>query len=201
MICMTDTERPDMTPARRLTGGHLNRRRFLQLATLMAAGLAVPRSLYAIPLPEKRGERILKLFNTHTQERLEVCYACGGEIDRDALEAVNTILRDHRTNEIHPIDVDLLDLLYAIRSKVGRDSCLHIISGYRSPATNDKLRRRSRGVAKKSLHMRGYAADIRIPGVRTAALRDIALDLARGGVGYYPRSDFVHVDIGRVRSW
>ena len=198
---MTDAERPHLPQDRTLTGAHLTRRQFLKLASLLAAGLTLPQPLCAIPRPEDRGERILKFYNTHTRERLNVCYARGGQVDRDAIQAVNAILRDHRTNEVHPIDLRLLDLLHTIRLKAGRDSCLHIISGYRSPATNAKLRRNSRKVAKKSLHMRGHAADIRIPGIRTAKLREIALNLARGGVGYYPRSDFVHVDIGRVRSW
>ncbi|HSO18964.1 MAG TPA: DUF882 domain-containing protein [Desulfosarcina sp.] len=193
--------RPDLTQDRRLTDPRFSRRRFLKLGTLLAVGLVMPQPLYAIPRPEEKEERVLRLFNTHTQERLDVCYARSGKIDRDAIQAVNSILRDHRTDEIHPIDLRLMDLLHAIRLQAGGDSCLHIISGYRSPVTNAKLRRRSRGVAKKSLHMRGHAADIRIPQIGTARLRDIALGLARGGVGFYPKSDFVHVDIGRVRSW
>lgn len=198
---MTDMTRPETAQTRRLPDPRFSRRRFLKLGTLLAVGLAVPQSLYAIPRPEEKGERILKFYNTHTQERLEVCYARNGEVYPDAIRAVNAILRDHRTDEIHPIDVGLLDLLHAIRLKAGDDCCLHIISGYRSPTTNAKLRRRSGSVARKSLHMRGHAADIRIPRIGTANLRDIALGLARGGVGYYPKSDFVHVDIGRVRSW
>ena len=198
---MTDMTRPETTADRRWTDPRFSRRRFLKLGTLLAVGLAVPQSLYAIPRPDEKGGRILKFYNTHTQERLEVCYARNGAVYRDAVQAVNAILRDHRTDEIHPIDLRLLDLLHAIRLEAGGDSCLHIISGYRSPTTNAKLRRRNRSVAKKSLHMRGHAADIRIPRIGTAKLRDIALGLARGGVGYYPKSDFVHVDIGRVRSW
>ena len=198
---MTDSIRPEATKDRRLTDPGFSRRRFLKLGTLLAAGLVMPQPLYAIPRPEEKETRVLKLYNTHTRERLDVCYARSGKIDRDAIQEVNTILRDHRTDEIHPIDLRLLDLLHAIRLEAGGESCLHIISGYRSPTTNARLRRRSTGVAKKSLHMRGHAADIRIPRIGTAKLRDIALGLARGGVGYYPKSDFVHVDIGRVRSW
>ena len=198
---MTETVRTQPTPSRSNDRTHLSRRRFLQLGTLLAAGLVLPKSLYATPRPKERGERSLKFFNTHTREHLEVCYCRDGHYDQDAIRAVNTILRDHRTDEVHPIDLGLLDLLHTIRTKVGHDSCLHIISGYRSPATNAMLRRHSSGVARKSLHMQGFAADIRIPGIRTGALRKIALALHRGGVGYYPKSDFVHVDVGRVRTW
>jgi uncharacterized protein YcbK (DUF882 family) len=201
MAGMTETVRTQATHFRLTDSTHISRRRFLKLGTLMAAGLAMPKVLYATPRPDERGERLLKFYNTHTRERLEVCYCRDGHYDQDALKAVNTIFRDHRTDEKHPIDLRLLDLLHDIRAKVGHDSCLHIISGYRSPATNAMLRHRSSGVARKSLHMQGFAADIRIPGIRTRALRKIALAMQQGGVGYYPKSDFVHVDIGRVRTW
>jgi uncharacterized protein YcbK (DUF882 family) len=182
-------------------GPGLSRRQFLRLGAALTAGLALPGPLQASLTPEDPLERRLVFFNTHTREKLDVCYARGEAYRPEALAAVNNILRDHRTNEISPIDTRLLDLLYAIRAKAGSSTCLHIISGYRSPRTNALLRRRSRGVARKSLHMRGHAADIRVPGLSTARLRQIAMDLKRGGVGYYPRADFVHVDIGRVRAW
>ncbi len=189
-------------PQLQLAGNtHLSRRTFLQMGALMAAGLVLPQSVLAVPRPNEKREGYLKFYNTHTQERLEVCYRRNGRYDRDAVKAVHNILRDHRTNEIHPIDLRLLDLLHAIRIRTGQDCCLHIISGYRSPATNAALRRKNRGVARKSLHMVGHAADIRIPGIHTATVRDIARNLGRGGVGYYAKSDFVHVDIGRVRTW
>jgi len=171
------------------------------MGAILAAGLVLPPSLHAVPRPAERGERHLKFFNTHTQERLEVCYRRDNQYHPEAIEAVNNILRDHRTNEIHPIDLRLLDLLHIIRAKAGQDSCLHIISGYRSPTTNAELRRRSRRVATKSLHMLGHAVDIRIPGVRTTTVRKIAMGLNQGGVGFYRKSDFVHIDIGRVRAW
>jgi uncharacterized protein YcbK (DUF882 family) len=198
----------DMTEAKRIptthsrpADGHLTRRRFLKLGSFLAAGLVLPQPLWAVPRPEDRDGRHLKFFNTHTRERLDVCYRRNGQYDQGAIQAVNNILRDHRTDEVHPIDLRLLDLLHSIRTRVGRDCCLHIISGYRSPTTNAELRRKSRSVARKSLHMLGHAADIRIPGVRTSAVRRIAMDIRRGGVGYYAKSDFVHVDIGRVRAW
>ncbi len=179
----------------------LNRRQFLRLGAALSAGLVMPGPLYAALTPDHRQERRLVFFNTHTREELDVCYAQGSSYRLDALAAVNMILRDHRTNEISPIDTRLLDFLCDIRSQAGPDACLHIISGYRSPRTNKMLRRRSRGVARKSLHMQGHAADIRIPGLSIDRLRRIAIGLRQGGVGYYPRANFVHVDIGRVRTW
>lgn len=179
----------------------LSRRHFLRLGAAVTAGLVLPGQLYAALTADDQWERRLVLFNTHTREKLDVCYARGESYRSEALSAVNHILRDHRTNEVNPIDPRLLDLLCAIRSKAGPDACLHIISGYRSPGTNRRLRQQGRGVARKSLHMQGHAADIRIPGLATSRLRRMALTLRQGGVGYYPQSDFVHVDIGPVRSW
>lgn len=197
----TETEQIESIPTRALSSASITRRRFLRLGTVLAAGLLLPRSLHAVTRPEDREECHLKFYNIHTQEKLEVCYRREGQYRPEALQSVNALLRDHRTDEIHPIDPRLLDLLHAIRIEAGQDSCLNIISGYRSPATNAKLRRHSRGVARKSLHIVGHAADIRIPGIQTAKVRKIALRLSRGGVGFYPESDFVHVDIGQVRAW
>ncbi|MGD9333127.1 MAG: DUF882 domain-containing protein [Desulfobacterales bacterium] len=180
---------------------YLTRRRFLKMGSFLAASLFLPQSIYALPRLKEGKERRLKLFNTHTLERLDICYHRNNEYRRDVLRSVNYLLRDHRTGEVHPIDLHLLDIMHAIQSASGRDSRLHIISGYRSPTTNARLRRRSRGVARKSLHMLGHAADIRIPGIPTAKVRRMALELGMGGVGYYPRSDFVHIDIGPVRTW
>ena len=179
----------------------ITRRKFLHYSALMAATLMVPNMARAAVNLDSQEERRLKLFNTHTGERLATCYGRGDAYDSEALKAINHILRDHRTNEIMPIDIRLLDLLCAIRKRAGRGTYLEIISGYRSPATNRMLRRHSSGVARKSLHMKGYAADIRISGMPLAQLRQIAVGLNRGGVGFYPSSDFVHVDIGRVRRW
>ncbi len=179
----------------------LSRRQFLCLGAAVTATMALPGPLQAALTPDTTQERRLVFFNTHTREKLDVCYARGSSYRPEALEAVNAILRDHRTNEIRPIAPRLLDLLCDIRSQAGPDACLHIISGYRSPRTNHMLSKRSRGVARKSLHMAGHATDIRIPGLPLRRLRQIAVDLGRGGVGCYPRADFVHVDIGRVRTW
>jgi uncharacterized protein YcbK (DUF882 family) len=119
----------------------------------------------------------------------------------DALATVNHFLRDFRTSEVHVIDPSLLDLLHELAGITGSTQPFQVISGYRSPATNEMLRRHSEGVAAGSLHMKGQAIDIRVAGVPLDALHRAALDLRRGGVGYYPASDFVHVDTGRVRRW
>lgn len=147
------------------------------------------------------GARSLAFNNLHTGERLRVDYWIDGRYVPDALAAVDHVLRDFRTDEAHPIDPKLLDLLSMLRVKLETEEPVQVISGYRSPLTNAKLHEASAGVASNSLHMRGMAIDIRIAGRRLDALRLAALSLQRGGVGYYPRSDFVHVDIGRVRRW
>lgn len=147
-------------------------------------------------------ERSLSLLNTHTGERVkEVVYWEQGDYVLDALENLNHVLRDHRTNEIHPIDPMTLDLMAAVSRKVGAKQPFEIISGYRSPLTNRNLSSKSSGVAKNSYHMQGKAVDLRLPGVPLKTLRKAALDLRMGGVGYYPKSGFVHIDSGRVRSW
>lgn len=146
-------------------------------------------------------ERKLSFYNTHTRERLTVVYKNAEDYNPRALIKINHILRDHRTGDIHPIDPKLMDYLYDLLSAVGNHGEVHIISGYRSPKTNKKLRRNSKGVAAGSLHMQGKALDFRLPGTDTAVLRDKALAMRRGGVGYYKKSDFIQIDTGRVRRW
>ena len=147
-------------------------------------------------------ERSLSLLNTHTGERLkEVVYWEKGDYILDALENLNHVLRDHRTNQVHPIDPMTLDLMAAISRKVGAKQPFEIISGYRSPQTNRSLRNNSNGVAKNSYHMQGKAVDLRLQGVPLKTVRKAALDLRMGGVGYYSKSGFVHIDSGNVRSW
>lgn len=145
--------------------------------------------------------RRLAFWHTHTRERLEVDFADASGYRAAGLSRVNTFLRDFRTEEVHAIDPALLDLLHELAGNVGASEPFHVISGYRSRRTNLTLRSRSSGVARYSLHMDGKAIDIRLPGVRLSRLRQTALDLNLGGVGYYPGSDFVHVDTGRVRAW
>jgi uncharacterized protein YcbK (DUF882 family) len=147
------------------------------------------------------GPRRLALCNLHTGEQLTATYWAEGRYIADELKGIDQVLRDFRTGEVTPIDRNLLDLLHRLRRNMDTQEPLHVISGYRSPRTNDLLRHESGGVASNSLHMVGKAIDIRIPGRRLADLRDAALELQSGGVGYYPKSNFVHVDTGRVRRW
>jgi uncharacterized protein YcbK (DUF882 family) len=176
----------------------LNRRRFLQYA------VAASVSVCATPAAFGRvggTERTLRLYNTHTGERVRATYWADGDYVTEGLTVVNQVLRDFRTGDVFPIDPALLDLLHALQAQTGVDNDFHVISGYRSPGTNALLRVRSTGVAEHSLHMDGKAIDIRLPGVALGDLRRAAMALRRGGVGYYPQSDFVHVDTGPIRHW
>jgi uncharacterized protein YcbK (DUF882 family) len=144
----------------------------------------------------------LKFYHTHTGERLDIVYRVGDHYIPSAVSQIDHYLRDHRTGDIPHFDPRLFDLLSDLTFAVGKpQSEIDVICGYRTPWSNEFLRRHSSGVAKNSLHMRAIAIDIRMPGVKTATLRAAALAMRRGGVGYYPKSDFVHVDIGRVRQW
>ncbi|MBT8081301.1 MAG: DUF882 domain-containing protein [Gammaproteobacteria bacterium] len=148
-------------------------------------------------------ERQLSFYHTHTGLRLDVVYKQDGVFLDSALEEINAFLSDFRTGDIVEMDPELLDLIYDVRASLGSDGTYQIISAYRSPKTNEMLRNRSAssGVAKKSHHILGEAIDVRLEGVKTAQLRDAALRMQRGGVGYYEKSDFVHMDTGRVRRW
>ncbi len=166
--------------------------------------LALAAPFIMLPTRESRAAgRSLRFYHTHTGERLEVVYREHDHYLRQSLAELQHFLRDFRSGESHPINPALFDLLYQAREMTGGRKAFQVISGYRSPATNEMLRGRSSssGVAKKSLHMTGNALDIRLDGVSTSKLRKAAISLARGGVGYYPKSDFIHVDTGRVRSW
>ena len=144
----------------------------------------------------------LHLYNIHTRERLEVVYRQGGLYNSVALARINQYLRDYRTGDIHEYDPHVFDLLHDLLNSVGHaDTEIQIVCGYRTPHTNEYLRMHGHGVARHSLHMQGMAIDIRVPGVGAAKLRDAALALHRGGVGYYAASNFVHIDTGRVRRW
>jgi uncharacterized protein YcbK (DUF882 family) len=169
---------------------------------ILSAALISSRALEAaVAAPGGPAVRRLAFLNTHTGERLEACYCRAGRYDAAALKDINHILRDHRTGDVGAIAPDLLDLLHGLGRRIETPQPFHVISGYRSPATNAALHSKSRGVASQSLHMHGKAIDIRVPGIQTGELKTLALSLAAGGVGYYPQSDFIHVDIGRVRSW
>lgn len=148
-------------------------------------------------------QRELSFYHTHTGKRLDVVYWQDGDYLDSALNDINALLSDFRTGDEAQIDPELLDLIYDVRAALGSDGTYQIISAYRSPKTNEMLRSRgaSSGVAKKSQHLLGKAIDVRLEGVPTAELRDAAMRLQRGGVGYYEASDFVHMDTGRVRRW
>jgi uncharacterized protein YcbK (DUF882 family) len=142
------------------------------------------------------------MFHTHTGESIDIVYRQGDHYLPDALAKLDLFLRDHRTGAIHDYDPRLFDLLSTLEKRIGRPGAeIDVICGYRSPWSNEFLRRHSLGVAAHSLHMEAEAIDIRIPGTSTLALRNAALALKLGGVGYYPLSNFVHVDVGRVRQW
>lgn len=147
--------------------------------------------------------RALSFNNLHTGESLKVDYWTEGAYVPDALVSINHLLRDFRTGDVHVIEPRLLDLLVIMRTKLETEAPINVISGYRSPMTNANLRAEHEhsGVAAKSLHMQGMAIDIRIPGRSLDAVHQTALAMRAGGVGYYPQSDFVHVDVGRVRTW
>ena len=144
----------------------------------------------------------LRFFHTHTGEHLDIIYRLGNQYIPDALARVDQFLRDHRTGDVHHYDPRLLDLLNDLLASVGRSGAeLNVICGYRTPWSNNFLRTHTSGVAQNSLHMQAEAIDIRLPGLRTSFFRDAALALHRGGVGYYAKSDFIHVDVGRIRRW
>ncbi len=184
------------------TLSNMNRRQLLRAGLLVSFVCLNPLPAWARQSLYGFQERSLSLLNTHTGERLkEVVYWEQGSYLPDALTNLNHLLRDHRTNEVHSIDPMTLDLMAAISRKVDAKRPFEIISGYRSPETNMSLRGNSSGVAKNSYHMQGKAVDLRLPGVPLKVLRKAALELRMGGVGYYPRSNFVHIDSANVRSW
>jgi uncharacterized protein YcbK (DUF882 family) len=190
-------------PMPKLSAPVWDRRSFLKTA-ISTAIIAPVLNKFAFAEPSALAglnERSLSFHNLHTNESLKTIYWQGGEYVESSLADIDRVLRDHRTGDKHPMDRRLLDLLCELRMKLDTTEPLQIISGYRSPATNAMLHSQSEGVATHSLHMDGMATDIRVPGRALALLRKTALSMKAGGVGYYPSSDFVHVDVGRVRSW
>jgi len=175
----------------------LNRRKFLKLGMLAAA---LPLPAFASRGPSV-AERRLSFDNLHTGEKLDLPYWIEGDYVPETLAEINHVLRDHRTGQVAAIDTGLLDLLHRVNAALGTSQPFQVISGYRSPASNQMLSSNSSGVAKRSLHMEGKAIDIRLPGIQLADLHRTGLMLRSGGVGYYPGSNFVHLDVGRVRTW
>jgi len=179
----------------------VSRRRFCRNTGIaLAAAAAAP--LWATDLvASDLAFRDISLNNLHTGESLAIEYVQRNEYVSDALLAIDHVLRDHYNGAVHPIDPKLIDILHAVARETGTRSPFRVISGYRSPETNEKLRRRGGGVARNSMHLEGKAIDIRLDDVDTTEIRDVGLALKRGGVGYYRKSDFVHLDTGRVRRW
>jgi uncharacterized protein YcbK (DUF882 family) len=187
---------------------NVSRRRFLSTLAGGVSLLGLAPTTFAASLESAAGAaaaateaRFLSFTHTHTGEHLNVEYFSRGEYLPDALSTVNHFLRDFRTGDVHNIDAGLLDLLHNLHGLTESSRPFQVISGYRSPATNAMLRQHSEGVAAGSLHMQGQAIDIRLSDIPLPRLRSAALAIKRGGVGFYPASDFVHVDTGRVRFW
>jgi len=173
---------------------------FFLVPLLLGVALLLPLHMATADLPAQ--EHRLSLFHLHTNERINIVYRIGDSYLPDAVNQLDHFLRDHRTGDVIPLDPKLFDLLSDLTAAVGHPGTeIDIVCGYRTPWSNEFLRRTTRGVAEHSQHVLGEAIDIRIPGVPTARLRDAALSLHRGGVGYYPQSGFVHVDLGPVRRW
>ena len=179
----------------------LSRRSFLRSASQLTLGLAaaaIPGTSLAAVVP---GKRSLSLFHAHTNQELQIAYAWGDMYNPIALAKVTRFLLDFRTGETCPIDPRLLDILWAIQQETGRGGTYEVLSGFRSSRTNNMLRGGTNGVAEHSLHMEGKAIDIRLDGISTRQIRECAVEMKCGGVGYYAKSNFVHLDTGRYRTW
>jgi uncharacterized protein YcbK (DUF882 family) len=154
------------------------------------------------PSPQEGQDHRLLLYNTHTAERIDIVYRRGDHYIPAALAKLDYFLRDHRTGDVRHFDPHLYDILSDLTASVGHPGAeIDIVCGYRTSSTNESLHAHTTGVARNSLHIQAEAIDLRMPGIDTLKLRKAALSLARGGVGYYPHSDFIHVDVGRVRQW
>jgi uncharacterized protein YcbK (DUF882 family) len=174
----------------------VSRRGLLKLGAFGVASFAARGALAA-----SERERALRFVHTHTGESARVVYWADGEYLPEGLAEIDHVLRDHYSGDEHEIDSSLLDVLHRLSQRLDSARPFHVISGYRSPVTNATLAARSGGVARRSLHMAGQAIDVRLPGCELQTLRDAALALRAGGVGYYGGPDFVHIDVGRVRRW
>ncbi|WP_430460843.1 DUF882 domain-containing protein [Thalassolituus sp. LLYu03] len=176
----------------------LNRRHFLQHAAALAAAPLISPLVNA---SAARGERVLHAYNIHTGEMVSATFWADGQYIDEELQALDILVRDHRANQVIAMQVELYENMYQLQQLFNNREPFYIISGYRAPATNEGLRAVSNGVAEHSLHTQGRAIDIRIPGVSHRDLHNAALQMGNGGVGYYPKSGFVHIDTGRVRHW
>lgn len=189
-----------MLPSQKPSSFRVSRRHFLRgvlVGVPAAVAFGGPGKAFASAFET----RSIELVSTHTAESLKVDYFLGGDYCERSLAALDHLLRDFRTGDVSPIDPQLFDLLHGVAVLADREPRFEVISGFRSPATNSMLNQRSSGVAKRSLHMEGRAIDVRLQGYRSDGLRDLALSMQAGGVGFYRKSDFVHLDTGRVRTW
>jgi uncharacterized protein YcbK (DUF882 family) len=185
----------------------LNRREILKAGLVGFLG-TLPLNFFASPAQAQQGFSLPKdgcynisFANQHTGESFSGAYRVGGKYLPEAFDKINVVLRDYRTGDVFPIDPRVLDIIYAVHAHSGSREPFEVLSGYRSPQTNAMLRRTSRGVAVNSLHLTGQAIDVRLHDVRISRLRDTAQKLRAGGVGYYPKSNFVHMDTGEIRHW
>ena len=185
----------------RSTKAGLSRRNFIGFVLCAGTSVLAPKGVLAAIDEVTTTEKSLSLYNPHTKDSFSGVYWHNGKYVNDALKNINHIMRDFRAQDIKQIDTHLLDLLYAITVRLKPEKPFHVISGYRSPETNAKLRKRGKGAAKNSYHIQGKAVDIRLPGYRTSVLRKTAYKMKRGGVGYYPNQKFVHIDVGPIRYW
>lgn len=188
-----------------------DRRSFLSLgvqAACVTGGALVSKPALSMVIPERKpqrgagsGARRIMFRNQHTGDLFSGVYRVGDQYLPDAFDRINFVMRDFRSNEVFPIDPRVLDIMYQVHQLTGCSEPFEVLSGYRCPKTNAMLRKASSGVAKNSLHMTGQAVDVRLPGFSTSRIRDLAVSLRAGGVGYYRRSNFVHMDSGDVRTW
>jgi len=180
----------------------IDRRHFLKIGFSIIISQILPAYALGNPHPLLEKERRICIYNLHTKEHIDVIYYKGGKYLEEAFRQINHIFRDHYTGRIREIDRRLIDFLYAIHKRLNAEEPFYLISGYRTKWTNEMLRRRYHGiVAKRSLHIFGKAADIRLPEHRLKQVRRVAYELKMGGVGYYPGKNFIHVDVGSVRFW
>ncbi len=178
----------------------LSRRHFLGLSAVGSFALASTSHALSLSYPSMAA-RELHFYNLHTKETLKAVYWRDGAYLPEGLAQISYHLRDFRTGGIKPIDPTLLNIVHHLRSNIDVSGPINVISGYRTPATNAMLAARSEKVSPNSFHMRGQAIDIRLPGISTVGIRDVALSMSKGGVGYYPESDFIHLDTGPIRAW
>ncbi len=178
----------------------ISRRRFLGLGLIALSAILVPDKIQAA-VKDTPSEKKISLYNVYTQEKLETVYWRDGEFIPEVLDEINHIFRDLRSGKVKAIKHNLIDLLSSLQLRLKTKEPFHIVSGYRTPRSNAILRKKRKGVARNSLHMYGKAVDINLPGYNLKALRRTAMKLKGGGVGYYPSSKFIHVDVGEVRYW